>query len=431
MTVTLADIQAAREVLKGVIVRTPMIEDGRLWREIETAHHGVSEKELRYHPTSRSKGAAFLKAESLQMGGSFKIRGAYNKISQLTAEEKKRGVIAASAGNHAQGVALAARILGAKAIIVCPEFAPLTKINATKSYGAEVMLNGSILDESIAFSRELAAKEGYTMVHAFDDEKIIAGQGTIGIEILEAEPDTTTIVVPIGGGGLMSGIATAAKAIKPDIRMIGVQAANSSWLKPSLEAGKPVEAHMSPTIADGIAVKRPGEVTLPILRELVDEIVEVSDEEIARGIFFASQNNRLVVEGGGAASLAALLSHKVTISPEEKVCVILSGGNIDANLLARVLEQVLVRQGRYVMLKMLVLDRPGSLAGAIAAVAEAGANVIEVFHRRAMWLAPLGSVGIEMILEVRDNEHGRQVEDHLRDKGYHVEREGQGDWEEQ
>jgi threonine dehydratase len=430
MTVKLSDIQAARGFLRGIISKTPMIEDGRLWREIEMAQHDVSDKEPRDHPTSRSKGAAFLKAESLQIGGSFKIRGAFNKISRLSDEERRRGVIAASAGNHAQGVALAARILGVKAIIVCPEFAPLTKINATKSYGAEVILHGSILDESIAFSRELADKEGYTMVHAFDDERIIAGQGTIGIEILEAEPDTTTIVVPIGGGGLMSGIATAAKQIKPDIRMIGVQAENSSWVKPSFEAGHAVEAHMVPTIADGIAVKRPGEVTLPILRELVDEIVEVSDDEIARGIFFASQNNRLVVEGGGAASLAALLAHKVNISPDEKVCVVLSGGNIDANLLARILEQVLVRQGRYIMLKALVPDRPGMLAGLLDGAAKCGANVIEVFHRRAMWLAPLGTVGIEMLLEVRDNEHGREVQKHLEKAGYHVEREGQGDWEE-
>jgi threonine dehydratase len=428
MTVTLSDIQAAREVLKGVIVRTPMIEDARLWNEIQTAQHEVAGKELR--PASPGKGAIFLKAESLQMGGSFKIRGAFNKISQLSDDERQRGVIAASAGNHAQGVALAARELGAKAIIVCPEFAPLTKINATRSYGAEVILHGSILDESIAYSRELAAKEGYTMVHAFDDEQIIAGQGTIGIEILEAEPDITTIVVPIGGGGLMSGIATAAKQIKPDIRMIGVQAENSSWVKPSFAAGHAVDAQMVPTIADGIAVKRPGEVTLPILRELVDEIVEVSDDEIARGIFIASQNNRLVVEGGGAAALAALLANKISISPDEKVCVVLSGGNIDANLLARVLEQVLVRQGRYLMLKMLVIDRPGSLAAALDAVAEAGANVIEVFHRRAMWLAPLGRVGIEMLLEVRDKQHGREVEKHIRDLGLNVEREGQGDWEE-
>jgi threonine dehydratase len=408
MTVTLGDIEAARERLKGIILPTPMIEDGRLSREIGAT--------------------ANLKAESLQKAGSFKIRGAYNKISQLSADERSRGVIAASAGNHAQGVALAAQILGVKATIVCPEFAPLTKINATKGYGADVILKGSILDESIAYSQELAAEHGYTMVHAFDDEKIIAGQGTIGLEILEALPEVTTIVVPIGGGGLMSGIATAIKAIKPGIRMIGVQAENSSWVKPSFEAGHAVSAEMAPTIADGIAVKKPGEVTLPILKEFVDEIVEVSDDEIARGIFFASQNNRLVVEGGGAASLGALLAGKVKISPDENVCVVVSGGNIDANLLARVLEQVLVRQGRYIMLKMLVMDRPGMLAGALDAVAEARANVIEVFHRRSMWLAPLGRVGIELLLEVRDQEHAEEVIAHMRENGFPVEREGQVDW---
>ncbi|HEY2847506.1 MAG TPA: pyridoxal-phosphate dependent enzyme, partial [Pyrinomonadaceae bacterium] len=212
------------------------------------------------------------------------------------------------------------------------------------------------------------------------------------------------------------------------IRMIGVQAENSSWVKPSFEAGHAVDAVVAPTIADGIAVKKPGEITLPILKKYVDEIVEVSDDEIARAIFFASQNNRLVVEGGGAAALAALLAKKVKISPDEHVNVVISGGNIDANLLARVLEQVLVRQGRYVMLKMLVLDRPGSLAGALAAVAEAGGNVIEVFHRRAMWLAPLGRVGIEMLLEVRDESHAQDVIQHLQEKGFSPEREGQLDW---
>ena len=408
MTVTLGDIEAARDRLRGVIVATPIIDDGRLSAEIGAR--------------------ASLKAESLQMGGSFKIRGAFNKISQLSDDERERGVIAASAGNHAQGVALAAKILGVKAIIVCPEFAPLTKINATKSLGAVVMLHGSILDESIAFSQAMGEREGYAYVHAFDDEKIIAGQGTIGLEILEAKPETTTIVVPIGGGGLMSGIATAAKSINPNIRMIGVQAENSSWVKPSFEAGKAVDAVVAPTIADGIAVKKPGAVTLPILEKYVDEIVEVSDDEIARGIFFASQNNRLVVEGGGAAALAALLAKKIKISPDENVNVVLSGGNIDANLLARVLEQVLVRQGRYVMLKMLVLDRPGSLAGALKAVAEAGGNVIEVFHRRAMWLAPLGRVGIEMLLEVRDEQHAQDVIRHLEERGFSPEREGNVDW---
>ncbi len=409
MTVTLADIEDARRVLKDVILTTPIIADARLSREVGAKSH--------------------LKAESLQIGGSFKIRGAFNKISRLTGDEKKRGVIAASAGNHAQGVALAAKLNDTKATIVVPEFAPLTKIMATKSFGGEVVLHGATFDEAIAHSRKLQEQHGYTYVHAFDDELVIAGQGTIGLEIAESLPNVSTIVVPIGGGGLISGIATAIKSLKPKSRIIGVQAENAAWVNPSLKAGHAVKVEIGQTIADGIAVKTPGELTLPIIQQLVDEVVEVSEEEIARAIYFCVQNNRLVVEGAGAAGLAALLAKKIDVSPDDTVCAVLCGGNIDANLLARVLEQVLVRQGRYIMLKMLVPDRPGMLAGALSAVAEARANVIEVFHRRAMWLAPLGRVGIEMLLEVRDHEHGREVQKHLEDAGYHVERDEPVDWE--
>lgn len=410
MSVTLAEIEDARRRIKDVITPTPIIADARLSKEI-----GAN---------------AYLKAESLQKSGSFKIRGAYNKISRLSDEEKRRGVIAASAGNHAQGVALAASLVGIKSTIVLPEFAPLTKITATRGFGAEVVLYGATFDEAVAYSREMQEKYGFTYVHAFDDEKVIAGQGTIGIEMVEGIPDLSTVVVPIGGGGLISGIATAVKALRPNARVIGVQAENVSWVKPSLAAGHAVLAQPGQTIADGIAVKNPGEVTLPIIRELVDEVVEVSEEEIARAIYFCVQNNRLVVEGAGAAGLAALLAKKIDVRPNDNVCAVLCGGNIDANLLARVLEQVLVRQGRYIMLKLLVLDRPGMLATLLNKVAETRANVIEVFHRRAMWLAPLGRVGIEMLLEVRDNEHAREVQNHLEEAGYHVEREGQGDWEE-
>jgi threonine dehydratase len=312
-----------------------------------------------------------------------------------------------------------------------PEFAPLTKINATRGFGGEVILHGATFDEAIAHSRELQAKHGYAYVHAFDDEKVIAGQGTIGLEIVESLPDVTTVVVPIGGGGLISGIATAVKTLKPKARVIGVQAENAAWVNPSLTAGHAVPADIHhATIADGIAIKSPSELTFSIIREHVEKVVEVSEDEIARAIHFCIQNNRLVVEGAGAAGLAALLAKKIDIAADEKVCVVLCGGNIDANLLARVLEQVLVRQGRYVMFKVLVLDRPGMLAGLLKGVAESGANVIEVFHRRAMWLAPLGYVGIEILLEVRDNDHALSVQTHLQGKGYHVEREVQPDWEE-
>jgi threonine dehydratase len=409
MTVNINDIHAARERIRDIITPTPIIADDRLSEEVGAR--------------------AFLKAENLQKSGSFKIRGGYNKISQLSDDEKSRGVIAASAGNHAQGVALAAKLVGIKATIVLPELAPLTKINATRSYGADVILHGATFDEAVAHSRELQREYNYTYVHAFDDEKIIAGQGTIGLEIAECISGVSVVVVPIGGGGLISGIATAVKTLNPSARVIGVQAANVSWVNPSLKAGHAVIAESGQTIADGIAVKSPGEITLPMIQQYVDEVVEVTEEEIARAIFFCVQNNRLVVEGAGAAGLAALLAKKIIVRPEDKVCAVLCGGNIDANLLARVLEQVLVHQGRYIMLKLLVLDRPGMLATLLNKVAETRANVIEVFHRRAMWLAPLGRVGIEMLLEVRDNEHAREVEKYLEKAGYQVEREGHGDWE--
>ncbi len=410
MTVKLSDIQDARNILQGIIIPTPIISDEKLTKEI-----GAN---------------CYLKAECLQRGGSFKLRGAYNKISRLSADEKRRGVIAASAGNHAQGVALAARLQNTRAIIVLPENAPLTKIVATKAQGAEVILKGASFDEAFAYSKELQEKHNYTYVHAFDDDLVIAGQGTIGWEIVEDLPAATVVVVPIGGGGIISGIALAVKNLLPNVRVIGVQAENIAPVNQSLKAGKPVEISPSPTIADGIAVKRPGEKTLKIIQEYVDEVVEVSEEEIARGIFHCVQNSRLVVEGAGAAGVAALLAKKIKLKPDDTVCTVLCGGNIDANLLARILEQVLVRQGRYMRLKLLVLDRPGTLAPLLNEVAESGANVIEVSHRRAMWLAPLGRVGIEMLLEVRDEQHGREVFRHLETVGYHVEREGVGDWEE-
>lgn len=410
MTVQLSEILEARELLRGIITPTPILPDNRISEEI-----GAN---------------LFLKAENLQRGGSFKIRGAYNKISHLTEDEKRRGVVAASAGNHAQGVALAAKFNEIKSTIVLPEFAPLTKINATKNLGADVVLHGKTFDEAMAYSKQLRDERGFTHIHAFDDERIIAGQGTIGLEIAEDLPQTSVVVVPIGGGGIISGISIAVKNLLPNVRVIGVQAANCAPVKKSIEAGKPVEVKPLETIADGIAIKHPGEVTLPIIEKYVDEVVEVTEDEIARAIFSCIQYNRLVVEGAGAAGLAAVLAGKIKFDSDDTICTVLCGGNIDANLLARVLQQVLVRQGRYMILKLLVQDRPGMLAKLLNHVAESGANVIEVFHRRAMWLAPLGKTGIEMLLEVRDEQHGREVYAHLEEVGYHIEREGVGDWEE-
>lgn len=410
MTVKLSDIQDARKTLQNIINPTPIIADEKLSSEIGAK--------------------SFLKAECLQRSGSFKVRGAYNKISRLSDEEKRRGVIAASAGNHAQGVALAARLNNIKAVIVLPEFAPLTKIIATRAQGAQVILKGTTFDEAVAYSRTLQDEQGYTYVHAFEDELVIAGQGTVGWEIVEDLPEASLVVVPIGGGGIISGIALAVKNLLPNVRVVGVQAENVAAVNLSLKAGEPLECESQPTIADGIAVKRPGEKTLPMIREFVDEVVEVSEEEIARGIFHCVQNAHLVVEGAGAAGVAALLAKKIMVKPDDTVCAVLCGGNIDGNLLARIIEQVLVRQGRYIIMKLLVMDRPGMLAALLNTVAETRANVVEVYHQRAIWLAPLGRVGIEMILEVRDEQHGRDVHKHLEGAGYHVEREGQGDWEE-
>lgn len=408
MAVKLEDILKARETLTGVINETPILPDRKLTKEL-----GAN---------------IYLKAECLQRGGSFKIRGAYNKIVSLSDEEKQRGVVTASAGNHAQGVALAASLHHIKSTIVLPEYAPLTKINATRNFGGDVILHGASFDEASAYARELQDEHGYTYVHAFDDEKIIAGQGTIGVEIAEGLPEVDIVVVPIGGGGVISGIAIAIKALRPDARVIGVEAENIAVISKSLEAGEPIEVPFNATIADGIAIKKPGGIPLEIIRDTVDEIVEVTEEEIAEGIFHCVQDGHLVVEGAGAAGVAAILAGKASVREGETACAVLCGGNIDANLLARILEHVLVRQGRYMILRVLIVDRPGYLASLLDKVAHKGGNVIEVFHRRSMWFAPLGMVGVELLLEVRDEDHGRELVSYLSSAGYKVERETAGEW---
>ncbi|MCO6509323.1 MAG: threonine ammonia-lyase [Aridibacter famidurans] len=408
MAVTLEEILKARETLTGVINHTPVLPDRKLTNEL-----GAN---------------IYLKAECLQRGGSFKIRGAYNKIVSLSDEEKKRGVVTASAGNHAQGVALAASLHHIRSTIVLPEYAPLTKVNATKNFGGDVILHGASFDEASAYARELRDEHGYTYVHAFDDEQIIAGQGTIGVEIAEALPEVDVVVVPIGGGGVISGIAIAIKALRPDARVIGVEAENIAVITKSLDAGEPIEVPFNATIADGIAIKKPGGIPLEIIRDNVDEIVEVTEEEIAEGIFHCVQDGRLVVEGAGAAGVAAILAGKAQVREGQTACAVLCGGNIDANLLARILEHVLVRQGRYMILRVLIVDRPGYLASLLDRVAHKGGNVIEVFHRRSMWFAPLGMVGVELLLEVRDEDHGQELIGYLSEAGYKVERETAGEW---
>ncbi len=407
---TLDAIRAAAATLEPIITKTPMLPAERLSQDVG--------------------GRIWYKAENTQRAGSFKIRGAYNKIHSLSEAERARGVIAHSAGNHAQGVALAARLHNIKATVVMPEYAPLAKISATRNFGAEVVLHGASFDDAGAYARQLQAETGATYVHAFDDPAVIAGQGTLGLEIAPYLPEHGgTVIVPIGGGGMMSGIAIALRALKPSVRLVGVQAAGCPSIAMSQQAGHPVTVPHASTISDGIAVKRPGDLTLPIITDLVDEVVTVDDNATARAIVHVLQHNRLVVEGAGAVGVAALLeSGLIKINPDEPTIIMLCGGNIDGNFLARIIEQVLVKQGRYLRIRTSVSDRPGNLAPLISAIAAKGANVIDIGHRRAVWQLPLDRVGIEMILEVRDEDHGQQVIEHLEALGYHVERFGHRVW---
>jgi threonine dehydratase len=401
LTVTLADIQKAQAVLREAsIPPTPLLYSPSISQMV-------------------GETPVYLKAENLNRTGSFKVRGAFYKIASLSQEEAKRGVIAASAGNHAQGVALAANLLGIRAVICMPEGAPLTKVEATRNYGAEVVLWGQTYDDAYQRALELQAAHGYTFVHAFDDHHTVAGQGTIGLEILQELPDVKTVFVPIGGGGLISGTALALKALKPDVRVIGVQAAGAPAMYLSKQNGELTHTEFVRTIADGIAIKRPGKLTWSIIKEMVDEIVLVDEEEIAESILVMLERMKLMVEGGGAAGLAALLNQKVQ-NVEGPVCVVLSGGNIDVNVLSRIIERGLVKAGRYVRLTTFVPDRPGGLQKLLALVADLGANVIEVHHQRWLAKSTIGEVEIDLSLETRDAGHVQEIISGLKQHGYEV-----------
>jgi threonine dehydratase len=396
--ITIANIERARELLRGVIVETPVLPCARLSEE--------------------SGARVFVKAENTQRAGSFKLRGAYTKLSKLTPSQRRRGVIAASMGNHAQGVALGAQLLDIDATVVMPIEAPLTKVTATRRYGARVVLHGNSFDDAVAHARELEQTQGLTLVHAFDDPEVIAGQGVLGLELLDALPEVDTVVVPIGGGGLISGVASALRARRPSVRIVGVQAARCATVHPSLAAGEPVAVESARTIADGIAVKRPGGLTIPIIRDLVETVVTVDEDEIARAIVYTLDNMGLLVEGAGAVGVAALLNRTVQVRPGECVCIVLSGANIDANLLTRVIDQTLTQDGRYLVIRTSVPDRPGHLAQLAGEIAAAGANVVDIHHRRSVWGVPLDHTGLELILEVRDADHGQAVLDRLSAAGY-------------
>jgi len=396
--VTLAEIEAARKLLAGVIRLTPVEPCRPL--------------------TAKLGGPTWLKCENLQRAGSFKVRGAYVRLSRLSDTERSRGVVAASAGNHAQGVALAAGLLGIRTTVYMPFGAPLPKIAATKGYGAEVMFAGSTVDEALVAAHQFADDTGAVLIHPFDHPDIIAGQGTVGLELLEQLPEVRTIITGMGGGGLMSGLAVAVKAVRPDVRIIGVQAAGAAAFPASLREGHPVRLESFGTIADGIAVGRPGDLTFAHVSELVDEVVTVTEEDISRALLMLLERGKTVVEPAGSVGVAALLAGVVDV--ETPVAAVLSGGNIDPMLMLRVIEHGLAAAGRYLAFTARCDDRPGHLAKLLGCIAEQGANVVDVHHRRQDPRLQLGEVEIGLSVETRGTEHSDRLVTALRSAGYTV-----------
>ena len=394
--VSIDDIKDARRLLEGISVRTPLDRSRSLSDVVG--------------------GEVFIKCENLQRTGSFKIRGAYNRIARLSKEEKAAGVVAASAGNHAQGVALAATLSETRARLFMPEAASLPKVEATKRYGAEVVLTGRDFGAAFQAATDYANETGAVFVHPFDHEHVIAGQGTIGLEILEQVGEANTVVVPVGGGGLISGISAALKAERPDIRIVGVQAAGAFSFAKSLSQGVPVALESMSTIADGIAANSPGENTLAHVSAFVDEVVSVEDESIAEALVFAAERMKLVLEPAGAAGLAAVLQG--VGSPRTPTVVVLSGGNIDPLLLQRLIRFGLSASGRYFSFHTRLPDRPGELHRLIGLVADLGANIVGVEHRREGVYVELGEVDVALQLETRGPDHIENIVEKLSDAGY-------------
>lgn len=361
----------------------------------------------------------YLKADCLQKTGAFKLRGAYYKLSTLTDEEKARGVIACSAGNHAQGVAFAARDMGIPATICIPASAPLSKIEATRSYGANVVLVPGVYDDAHAEAVRLRDEQGLTFIHPFDDERVMAGQGTIGLEIAEQLPDVDVVLVPIGGGGLIAGVASALRQLKPACRIIGVQAAGAASMADSLRAGHILTLPEVHTVADGIQVKTPGEKTFAICREAVDEVVTVGEAEIASAILTVLERQKLMVEGAGAVGVAAAMYGELDLRGKT-VCALLSGGNLDVTMLERIITRGLAREGRTVGFSTVLPDRPRALAGLLGIVSELGANVLEVSHERSSLKADLGSTVVHLLVETRNRAHVDELFDALHREGYQL-----------
>lgn len=396
--VTLEDVEAARKALADIVRTTPLEPNRPL--------------------TALLGGPAFLKCENLQRAGSYKVRGAYTFLSRLSAEERSRGVVAASAGNHAQGVALAASLLGAASTVFMPTGAPLPKVAATRGYGAHVELVGATIDDALIAAKEYSEATGAVFVHPFDHPDVIAGQGTVALEIFEQCPDVATIVTGVGGGGLISGLAVVARAINPKVRIIGVQAAGAAAVPTSIKAGRPVRLENYATIADGIAVGRPGDIPFAHITALVDDVVTVTEEDIARAMVLLVERAKLVVEPAGAVGVAALLSGTIRVEPP--VVTVLTGGNIDPLLLMRVLERGLAAAGRYLRLTVRCVDRPGQLASLLRLISEHGANIDDVAHRRHDARLRLGEVEIELSVETRGAEHSDRLVQSIRSAGYEV-----------
>ncbi|HVL98301.1 MAG TPA: threonine ammonia-lyase [Egibacteraceae bacterium] len=396
--VTLDDIEQAAKRLEGVAQPTPV--------ELSRAISAIAGRRT------------VLKCEHLQRTGSFKIRGAYNRIAQLSAGERSGGVVCSSAGNHAQGVALSAALAGVPATVFMPTGAPLPKVEATRGYGAEVILTGSGYDDAHAAAQAWTAERGATFVHPFDHPDVIAGQGTIGLEVLEQVPDAGTVIVPMGGGGLVSGVAAAVKAVRPSVRIVGVQAAGAAAFPASLAAGEPRPLAEVTTFADGIAVKTPGALTLRHVAALVDEVVTVTDEAIARAVLLLVERAKQVVEPAGAAGLAALLDGAATLI--EPVVVVLGGGNVDPLLLLRIIQSGMFEEGRYFAFRTRLRDRPGALSGLLALIGAAGANVVAISHHRLGTRLGVIEVEVHIEVETRGPAHTGDLVDALLAAGYPV-----------
>ncbi|OIH94110.1 threonine ammonia-lyase [Curtobacterium sp. MCBA15_001] len=400
---TLDDIERARQTIAGVARVTPMETSQFLGELLGSPVH--------------------LKCENLQRTGAYKVRGAYNRLAALTPEQRAKGVVAASAGNHAQGVALAARELGIPATIFTPVGVALPKLQATRHYGAEVVLRGHSVEEALSAAKDFAHRTGAVFIPPFDHPAVIAGQGTLGLEILDQVPDVDTVVVPIGGGGVISGIAIAVKGLAErqgrTIRVIGVQAENAASYPDSLDAGEPVTIATTPTIADGIAVARPGDLNFPIIRDLVDDIVTVADDDVARALLVLLERAKLVVEAAGAVGVAAIMSGAVRDTG--RTVVLLSGGNIDPLMMERIITRGLVAASRYIGIRIMLPDRPGQLARVAQVISDAGANVVEVLHTRHGQGLVISEVGLDLSIEARGPEHAEEVIQRLHEAGFRPE----------